>query len=247
MTRLVHLDTRHRQNVSSPSGTPLFRLQGGPIRCRRVRLVSATFPHAFPTFTSADSTFVVTPSGGAAATVTLPTSGTIHTLATLATAIATAANAALGTGSGFTVTADAATLRLTLTHPTVAFTATFANDRTAAVLGFGRAGAYSSAGTVLASSHACELVTPTLHIVSRDLGGTSYHPATGDVPVPLFVIPVTEDGGGVVTWNERTAYEQAVDFGRAKDISQLSFELLDANGRLVQPLLNWSLTLCYME
>ena len=65
--------------------------------------------------------------------------------------------------------------------------------------------------------------------------------------MPLFVIPVTEDGGGVITWNERTAYEQAVDFGRVKDISQLSFELHDATGRLVQPSLNWSLTLCYVE
>ena len=69
----------------------------------------------------------------------------------------------------------------------------------------------------------------------------------GDTSIPLFVVPVTEDGGGVIVWNERTAYEQAVDFERSKDISQLSFELRDVRGRLLLPSLNWSITLAYEQ
>ena len=82
--------------------------------------------------------------------------------------------------------------------------------------------------------------------VTGSLGASSYHPATGDASVPLFVIPVTEDGGGVVVWNERTAYEQSVDFERSRDISQLSFELRDVRGKPLSPSLNWSLTLAYI-
>jgi hypothetical protein len=91
------------------------------------------------------------------------------------------------------------------------------------------------------------LTTPSVHI-SGSLGASSYHPATGDTSVPLFVVPVTEDGGGVIVWNERTAYEQAIAFERSKCISsQMSFELRDVRGRVLSPSLPWSITLAYEQ
>ena len=242
--RLLHLDSRFRQNVSAPSGTPVFQLQG-PIRTSKIRLVSATIPHSWYTLTSENNTFVLTPTGGSATTVTVA-AGFIYTLTGLATALQSAINSALGI-STFTVTASTTSLKLLLTHPSVGFTVTFASDRIAEVLGFANAGTVATSGSdvFLSSTHVCELTTPSVHITGS-LGASSYHPATGDASVPLFVIPVTEDGGGVVVWNERTAYEQSVDFERSRDISQLSFELRDVRGKPLSPSLNWSLTLAYI-
>jgi hypothetical protein len=244
--RLLHLDTRFRQNVTAPSGTPVFQLQGGPIRTSKLRLVSATIPVSWYTFTSADNTFVITLTGGSATTVTVAP-GFIYTLTGLATAVQSAINSALGI-STFTVTASTSSLQLILMHPSVGFSLTFASDRTAEVLGFDRAGAYATIGSdvFLSSTHVCELTTPSVHITGS-LGASSYHPATGDTSVPLFVVPVTEDGGGVIVWNERTAYEQAIDFDRSRHLSQLSFELRDVRGRVLSPSLNWSLTLAYEQ
>jgi hypothetical protein len=244
--RLLHLDTRFRQNVTAPSGTPVFQLQGGPIRTSKLRLVSATIPVSWYTFTAADNTFTITPTGSSATTVTV-VAGSIYTLTGLATAVQTAINSALGI-STFTVTASTTSLKLLLTHPSVGFSLTFASDRTAEVLGFEKAGAYATSGSdiFLSSTHVCELTTPSVHITGS-LGASAYHPATGDTSVPLFVIPVTEDGGGVIVWNERTAYEQAIDFDRSRHLSQLSFELRDVRGRALSPSLNWSLTLAYEQ
>ena len=244
--RLLHLDTRHRQNMAHGSGKPLFALQGGPIRCSRLRLVSLTLPHSFPTFTAADRSFTITPAGGAPATVTLGTEA-MYTLTSLATALANAINAALGLGTAFTVTANTATLKLLLVHPSAAFSITFTSARTADILGFGEgAKTYTSgANLFLASTHVCELATPNVLITSKDLGGSSYHPATGSVPVPLFVIPLTEDAGGVVVWDERATHEQCVRFTQPRLLSQLSFELRSARGAVLEPSLNWSMTLAY--
>jgi hypothetical protein len=244
--RLLHLDSRFRQNTSAPSGTPVFQLQGGPIRTSKLRLVSATIPHSWYTLTSENNTFVITLTGGSATTVTVA-AGFIYTLTGLATALQSAINTALGI-STFTVTASTSSLQLILMHPSVGFSLTFTSDRTAEVLGFEKAGAYATSGSdvFLSSTHVCELTTPSVHITGS-LGASAYHPATGDTSVPLFVVPVTEDGGGVVVWNERTAYEQSVDFDRNKDISQMSFELRDVRGRLLLPSLNWSVTLAYEQ
>ena len=145
------------------------------------------------------------------------------------------------------MTASTSSLKLLLTHPSVGFTLSFASDCTAEVLGFERAGTYASGSDVfLSSTHVCELTTPSVRITGS-LGASSYHPATGDTSVPLFVVPVTEDGGGVIVCNERTAYEQSIDFERSKDISQLSFELRDVHGRVLSPSLNWSFTLAYEQ
>ena len=243
--RLLHLDSRFRQNVTAPSGTPVYQLQGGPIRTHKIRLVSATIPVSWYTFTTADNTFVITPTGGSATTVTIA-ANFVYTLTGLATALQSAINTALGI-STFTVTASTSSLKLLLTHPSVGFTVTFASDRTAELLGFDRAGTYATSGSdVFLSSTICELTTPSIHITGS-LGASSYHPATGDTSVPLFVVPVTEDGGGVIVWNEGTAYEQSVDFERNKDISQLSFEVRDVRGRVLSPSLPWSLTLAYQQ
>jgi hypothetical protein len=244
--RLLHLDSRFRQNTSAPSGTPVFQLQGGPIRTSKLRLVSATIPHSWYTLTSENNTFVITLTGGSATTVTVA-AGFIYTLTGLATALQSAINTALGI-STFTVTASTSSLKLLLTHSSVGFTLTFASDRTAEVLGFERKGTYATSGSdvFLSSTHVCELTTPSVHITGS-LGASAYHPATGDTSVPLFVVPVTEDGGGVIVWNERAAYEQSVDFERNKDISQISFELRDVRGRALSPSLNWSLTLSYEQ
>jgi hypothetical protein len=244
--RLLHLDSRFRQNVTAPSGTPVYQLQGGPIRTSKIRLVSATIPHSWYTLTSENNTFVITLTGGSATTVTVA-AGFIYTLTGLATAVQSAINSALGI-STFTVTASTSSLQLILMHPSVGFSLTFASDRTAEVLGFERKGTYATSGSdvFLSSTHVCELSTPSVHITGS-LGASSYHPATGDTSVPLFVVPVTEDGGTVIVWNEGTAYEQSVDFERNKDISQLSFEVRDVRGRVLSPLLNWSLTLAYEQ
>jgi hypothetical protein len=244
--RLLHLDSRFRQNVTAPSGTPVYQLQGGPIRTHKIRLVSATIPHSWYTLTSENNTFVITLTGASATTVTV-TAGFIYTLTGLATALQSAINTALGI-STFTVTASTSSLKLLFTHPSLGFTLTFASDRTAEVLGFANAGTVATSGSdvFLSSTHVCELTTPSVHITGS-LGASAYHPATGDTSVPLFVVPVTEDGGGVVVWNERTAYEQSVDFDRNKDISQMSFELRDVRGRLLLPSLNWSVTLAYEQ
>ena len=244
--RLLHLDSRYRQNVTAPSGTPVFQLQGGSIRTSKIRLVSATIPVSWYTLTTTDNAFTITPTGGSTTTVTVA-AGFIYTLTGLATAVQSAINTALGI-STFTVTASTSSLKLLLTHPSVGFTLTFASDRTAEVLGFERAGTYATSGSdaFLSSTHVCELSTPSVHIIGS-LGASAYHPATGDTSVPLFVVPVTEDGGGVIVWNEGTAYEQSVAFDRSKSISQLSFELRDERGRLLSPSLNWSLTLAYEQ
>jgi hypothetical protein len=244
--RLLHLDSRFRQNVTAPSGTPVYQLQGGPIRTRKIRLVSATIPVSWYTFTTTDNAFTITPTGGSATTVSV-TAGFIYTLTGLATVLQSAINSALGI-STFTVTASTSSLKLLLTHPSVGFTVTFTSDRTAEVLGFERAGTYATSGSdvFLSSTHVCELTTPSVHITGS-LGASAYHPATGNTSVPLFVVPVTEDGGSVIVWNERTAYEQSVDFDRSRDISQMSFELRDVRGRVLSPSLNWSLTLAYEQ
>ena len=244
--RLLHLDSRFRQNTSAPSGSPVFQLQGGPIRTHKIRLVSATIPVSWYTFTTADNTFVITLTAGSATTVTVA-AGFIYTLTGLATAVQNAINTALGI-STFTVTASTSSLKLLLTHPSVGFTLTFASDRTAEVMGFERVGTYATSGSdvFLSSTHVCELTTPSVHITGS-LGASSYHPVTGDTPVPLFVIPVSEDGGGVVVWNERLAHEQSVDFDPSKDISQLAFELRNVRGRVLSPSLNRSLTLAYEQ
>ena len=87
--------------------------------------------------------------------------------------------------------------------------------------------------------------TPNVLITSKDMGGSSYHPATGSVPVPLFVVPLTEDAGGVVVWDERATHEQCVRFTQPRLLSQLSFELRSARGAVLEPSLNWSMTLAY--
>ena len=244
--RLLHLDSRFRQNVTAPSGTPVYQLQGGPIRTSKIRLVSATIPHSWYTLTSENNTFVLTPTGGSATTVTVA-AGFIYTLTGLATALQSAINTALGI-STFTVTASTSSLKLLLTNPSVGFTLTFASDRTAELLGFERTGTYATNGSdvFLSSTHVCELSTPSVHITGS-LGASAYHPSTGDTTVPLFVVPVTEDGGSVIVWNEGTAYEQAIAFERSKDISQMSFQLRDVRGRALSPSLNWSLTLAYEQ
>jgi hypothetical protein len=244
--RLLHLDSRFRQNTSAPSGTPVFQLQGGPIRTSKLRLVSATIPHSWYTLTSENNTFVITLTGGSATTVTVA-AGFIYTLTGLATALQSAINTALGI-STFTVTASTSSLQLILMHPSVGFSLTFASDHTAEVLGFANAGTVATSGSdvFLSSTHVCELSTPSVHITGS-LGASAYHPSTGDTTVPLFVVPVTEDGGSVIVWNEGTAYEQSVDFERNKDISQLSFEVRDVRGRVLSPSLPWSLTLAYEQ
>jgi hypothetical protein len=175
--RLLHLDSRFRQNTSAPSGTPVFQLQGGPIRTSKLRLVSATIPVSWYTFTTADNTFVITPTGGSATSVTIA-AGFIYTLTGLATALQSAINTALGI-STFTVTASTSSLKLLLTHPSVGFTVTFASDRIAEVLGFANAGTVATSGSdvFLSSTHVCELTTPSVHITGS-LGASSYHPAT---------------------------------------------------------------------
>jgi hypothetical protein len=180
-----------------------------------------TIPVSWYTFTTADNTFVLTPTGGSATTVTIA-ANFVYTLTGLASALQSAINTALGI-STFTVTASTSSLKLLLTHPSVGFTLTFASDRTAEVLGFERAGTYATSGSdaILSSTHVCELTTPSVYITGS-LGASAYHPATGDTSVPLFVVPVTEDGGGVIVWTEGTAYEPAIDFDRSKDISQLA-------------------------
>ena len=142
--RLLHLDSRFRQNVSAPSGTPVFQLQGCPIRTREIRLVSAAIPHSWYTFTTADNTFAITLTGGSATTVSVA-AGFIYTLTGLATALQSAINTALGI-STFTMTASTTSLKLLLTHPLVGFSLTFASDRTAEVLGFEKTGTYATSG-----------------------------------------------------------------------------------------------------
>ena len=129
------------------------------------------------TFTTANNTFVITPTGGSATTVTVA-AGFIYTLTGLATTLQSAISTALGI-STFTMTASTSSLKLLLTQPSVGFTLKFVSDHTAEVMGFERVGTYASGSDVfLSSTHICELTTPSVHITGL-LGALGYQTRDG--------------------------------------------------------------------
>ena len=102
-------------------------------------------------------------------------------------------------------------------------------------------------GIVVTSTNACQLTTPVVYLTSRELG-CGYYPSTGanTMPAATFTVPVDEDAGAQLSWSLQSQYPQEVHFHDSHVLSQVTIELRDTNGFLLDTNgLHWSVTLAY--
>ena len=234
---LLYLDSRHRSNPTQDNGSSTFALTAPLHKVRSVELVSAVLPHSFYTVPEGKNTFILSISGLASATISIPIG--IYTLTSLAASLQTTINV-----SGLAVAASLTTLKLTFTYTSAAFSVTPQSDLMGALLGLAPNIAHTSSANTVASSSCCELTPQCIHLTSKKLG-SSYTSGTGRELPSTFTIPITEDAGSVIVFNNESSYRQKKNYPTTKDIGgELDITMRDAHGSVLNfNGLNWSVVL----
>ena len=87
-------------------------------------------------------------------------------------------------------------------------------------------------------------------ITSDTLGATSpFYPSmhNSSVKLPLFVIPVDQNASSMLSYNDKSHFRQDIDFGSAREVAQLSLELRNPDGEILDPGIDWSILLEYQD
>jgi hypothetical protein len=144
------------------------------------------------------------------------------------------------------VTASTTTLKLTIATAGVAYGLIINNPRWASVLGLVE-GTNIPNGNILVSANACQLSTPCVYVTSRELG-CSYYPSAGNnaQPAAAFVLPVDQNAGSQLTWGSNAQYGQELVYEDTQSLHQITMQLRDTHGRVLDTNgLHWSVTMAY--
>ena len=240
---LLHLDTSTRTNVSAGTGAPEWQLASA-IRPTKMRLLHLSLPHSFYTI-PVSSGISVQVSGSAVTPISVAVG--IRSFAEVATAIQAALRASGLTGaSNLACTANVKTLKLSFTH-NAAFTLVITTAAMARLTGIPK-GTHASTNNAITPAHPCEIAPTHVTITSKSIGNsTPFYPnvRNSNIKPPLFVVPIDQEAGSVVTFNESSYYRQAVDLGSGREFAQLSLELRNPHGEILDPGLDWTILLDY--
>ena len=224
-TKYLLLDSRTASNRATDvtnGGRCTFHLTT-PIRdVTCVSLSSACIPHSFYTLDDG-STFSLTHSGS---TTTVSLDSGIYSLALLAGHIQTQINVA-----SFTCTASTTTLRLQFAF-TGPFSIQVSDEKVAAVMGFAVNTVHQSAANALLSTSVCELAPPMLSVTSQQLR-SNYVSGTGTELPAVFTVPIDQNAGSMMVYNEHSHYTQKKKYSQPISLSQLDIELRDQFGTIL--------------
>ena len=242
---LLHLDSSTRVNTNEGSGAPEWQLASA-IRLTKLRLLHLSLPHSFYTI-PASSGISVQVSGSAVTPISVAVG--IRSFAEVGAAVQAGLRASGLTGaSNFTCTANVNTLKLSFTH-NAAITLVITAAAMARLTGI-PIGSHSSTNNTITPTDPCEIAPTHVTITSKSIGNsTPFYPnvRNSNIKSPLFVIPLDQEAGSVVTYNEHSYYTQVVDLGSSKEFAQISLELRNPQGDLINPGLDWTIILEYMN